>query len=215
MQQPRVIIGLLLSALVLAGLACGERTPISGAVSEATPIPATPTPPPTAEAEREEPTPTAAVEGPIHTRFLLGGWVAPKDEDADDRPFADTLKAFVITTDEGLREFLDSLDLLRVRGSQESLNRADLSDVVVVAMYYLWRPLKGDPLSLEEARLSGNEVRIRLELVGDPQGRESPFLLAPLYIAALDREDLPGGVPLSFVFLLNGKVSETRTVTLE
>ena len=170
MQQPRVIIGLLLSALVLAGLACGERTPISGVVSEATP-----TPPPTAEAEREEPTPTAAVEGPIHTRFLLGGWVAPKDEDADDRPFADTLKAFVITTDEGLREFLDSLDLLRVRGSQESLNRADLSDVVVVAMYYLWRPLKGDPLSLEEARLSGNEVRIRLELVGGPPGAGVAF----------------------------------------
>ena len=137
----------------------------------------------------------------------------PRGDEAE--PFAETLKAFVITTDEELTEFLDGLDLIRVRGNPESLNRTDLSQVVVLASYYLWRPLKGDPLSIERIALKGTEIEISLELLEDPQGRERPYLMAPLHIVAVEREDLPRSVPLQFAFLVNGEVATTRTVTLE
>ena len=89
-------------------------------------------------------------------------------------------------------------------------DRTDFDEMVVVAVYYLWRPLKGDPLSLERVTVDGAEVRIGLELEQDPQGRERPFLMAPLYVTALEREDLPDNAPLEFVFLVNGEESVKR-----
>ena len=151
----------------------------------------------------------------IVSRFLLGGWLLPKNVDSGADPFAETLKAFVITTEEELREFLDGVHLLRPRGNRESLNRTDLSRKLMVAVYYLWRPLKGDPLSLEKTVVNGTEVEVQFELLADPQGRESPFLLAPLYIAALDKEHLPLGVPIRFAFLVNGELAANRAATLE
>ena len=138
--------------------------------------------------------------------------MVPKGEEAG--PFAERLEAIVITTEEELRDFLDGVGFTRLRGNLETLDRADLAEVVVVATYYLWRPLKGDPLFIEKVELKGTEIEISLELLEEPQGRESPFLMAPLYVAALDRENLPTGVPLRFVFLVNGEEADTLTVTL-
>ena len=164
-----------------------------------------------------EPTPTLlttqASGQEVVSRFLMGGWVFPKGEVAG--PFAETLRAFVITTEGELEDFLDGVNLLRIRGNTESLYGADLDQVVVLASYHLWRPLKGDPLSIARVALKGSEVEVSLELLEDPQGRESPYLVAPLYIASIAREDLPRGVPVRFVFLLNGELATTRTVTLE
>ena len=111
-------------------------------------------------------------------RFLLGGWVFPEGEEVG--PFAETLRTFVLTSEQGVRDLLDGLDLVRTRGNMEALTGADFSKVAVLAAYYLWRPLKGDPLSLKAMTLKGTEVEVDLELLEDPQGRESPFLMAPL-----------------------------------
>ena len=151
----------------------------------------------------------------VGARFLLGGWVVPKGEDAKTEPFAETLRAFVITTQEEQRDFLDSLEIVRLRGNIESLDRADLDRVVILAAYYLWRPLKGDPLFINGLRTRGDRVEVDLELLEDPQGRERPFLMAPLQIAAVERDELPRGVPLEFVFLVNGEVAAIRPATLE
>ena len=151
----------------------------------------------------------------IGTRFLLGGWIVPKGRDAESEPFAETLKAFVITTEEDMRGFLEGLDFIRLRGNLEAIDRTDFSEAVVLAVYYLWRPLKGDPLSLERATVDGAEVKISLELEQDPQGRERPFLMAPLYITALERQDLPDNASLEFVFLINGEESAKRTLIPE
>ena len=151
----------------------------------------------------------------IVARFLQGGWVVPNGTELETDPFAETLKAFIITTEEERRSFLDGLDLIRLRRSLEPLNRTDLAQEVVLGTYYLWRPLKGDPLSLVRTTLNGTVVEVSLELEEDPQGRERPYLMAPLYIVALKREELPSKVPMTFVFLLNGEVATTRTITLD
>ena len=151
----------------------------------------------------------------IGTRFLLGGWIVPKDQDAGSEPFAETLKAFVITTEAEMRDFLEGLDFIRLRGNLAVIDRADFDEVVVLAVYYLWRPLKGDPLSLKRTTVDGAEVKISLELEQDPQGRERPFLMAPLYITALERRDLPDNASLEFVFLINGEESAKQILIPE
>ena len=151
----------------------------------------------------------------VGARFLLGGWVAPKDAEPEDDPFSETLKPVIITSDQEMEEWLKSLDIGRIRGNLQALDNVDYRRVVVLGVYYQWRPLKGDPLSLERVALNGNEVRIELQLLDDPQGREFPYLLAPLNVAALERDLLPQGEPLEFIFLVNGEVAATLEGTLE
>ena len=151
----------------------------------------------------------------LETRFLLGGWMVPKGESPLDEPFLETLKGTVITSQAEMREFLDSLELLRVRGTPKALDQVDTDAEIVIAVYYKWRPLKGDPLSLLDTALRDSKVEVRLELVEDPQGRDRPYLAAPLYIGAIDRENLPAGVPLEFVFLVNGQESASEDAILE
>ena len=157
--------------------------------------------------------PGPAGEG-LLLRFLIGGWLAPKGGTPEEDPFEDTLVAVAITTDQEMEDFLDTFDLLRLRGAPQALDRADLSEVVVLAAYYRWRPLKGDPMFMESARLQGNKVIVDLELVDDPPGHESPMLLSPLEMGSIDREALPQGVPLEVEFRLNGEAAVTQVVTL-
>ena len=158
---------------------------------------------------RDEPTEVAS-------RFLLGGWVAPEGEDTEvTETFSETLRSFVVTSEQELTELLSSFDLVRVRGSLQILNRTNFDEVVVVAAYYMWRPLKGDPLSIGRVGVDGTDVRIDLELEEKPQGRESPFLMAPLQIAALAREDLPRGGAVRFQFNVNGRPSGSQSVRLD
>ena len=187
---------LFILSIVITALACGSSsiTTTRSTVS-----------PETAEGSQEG----------LGARFLLGGWVVPKGDDAAAEPTAETLKAFVITDEDQLRNFLDGLHLIRVRGSIESLNRIDMAEVVVLSGYYLWRPLKGDPISILAVSRTGNDIEVCLELVEDPQGRESPYLMAPLYVAAIDKEGLSRDAPLRFTFLINGEVAASQVVTLQ
>ena len=152
-------------------------------------------------------------DGQLVSRFLIGGWVIPKNEEAG--PFAEILKASVITSEKELRDLLESLDLVRIRGNTEVLSRADFSKEVILAALYLWRPLKGDPFSITNITVKGSDVIVNVELESDPQGHESPFLLAPINIVSVDRADLPKGVPAKFNFLVNGELASSHTVTLE
>ena len=139
----------------------------------------------------------------------------PLGDEPEAEPFAETLKAFVITSEQELRDFLSGLDLIRMRGNAETLNRTDFSEEIVFAAYYFWRPLKGDPLYLQTIALRGTEVTVYLELEEDPQGRESPYLLAPMSISALDKSDLPAGTPLDIVWRVNGEEAANLMVTLD
>ena len=156
----------------------------------------------------------SAGSGEVTNRFLVGGWVAPKGEDSEAGPTTETLVPFVMATDEDRREFLESVFLLRVRGSLKTFNEADLADVVLLAAYYLWRPLRGDPLSIRNVIVKGGRVEVNIELIEDPQGHEFPYLVAPLAVVAVNREDLPDSGEVTVSFLLNGQTT-TRLLMLE
>ena len=150
------------------------------------------------------------------SRFLIGGWAFPLEEqESQPDPFAEILRTFVLTSEEEMREFLEELDLIRLRGNLQTLDNVDFTEDVVLAAYYLWRPLKGDPLFMQTVTLTDNELGVLLELEEDPQGRESPYLLAPFLVAAIDREPLPKGVPFDLIWRLNGETATTMGVQLD
>ncbi len=147
-------------------------------------------------------------------RYLVGGWVVPHPPDGRSRPSSETLKTAVITSQEELTAFLERFELLFYSGNAQSLDNVEFADDVVVAAYYLWRPLKGDPLSVLGVSVKGAAVEVDLELETDPQGRERPYLMAPLQMVALDREDLGPSGAREFLFRVNGEVSGTETALL-
>ena len=147
-------------------------------------------------------------------RYLVGGWVVPFGPDGRSEPFSETLKTEIITSQDAMTAFLRRFELTLYRGNPASLDRMDYSKDVVVAAYYLWRPLKGDPLSVLGVSVKDARVEVDVELDLDPQGRERPFLMAPLQIVALDREDLGPAGAVDFLFRVNGEVSGTHTALL-
>ena len=147
-------------------------------------------------------------------RYLVGGWVVPRGPDGRSEPSSETLKTAIITSQEALTAFLGRFELIFYRGNPQSLDNVDFAEDVVVAAYYLWRPLKGDPLSIRGVSVKDAMVEVDVELEADPQGRERPFLMAPLQIVALDREDLGPAGAVEFLFRVNGDVSGTETALL-
>ncbi len=180
---------LLLAALALAALAC-EAERRSGAPSE--------------ESSRG---------GDISFRFLLGGWVNPTDQETD--PFVERLEVRLLQSDEQLRDFLEGVDLLRVRGRTDVLGDTDFTRTLIVATYYLWRPLKGDPLSVERVFIDEGAVHVDMLLEDDPQGRERPYLLAPLYMFSLDKEVLRENGARAVRFILNGAAVAELPMTFD
>ena len=102
-------------------------------------------------------------------------------------------------------DFQQNVDMKRSLGTPTSLGRADFSKSIVLAAYYLWRPLQGDPLSVVGYSLAGNRADIFLDLEESPQGKKYPYLFAPMAMVAVDRSDFPAGEPVDFVFHLNGE----------
>ena len=149
----------------------------------------------------------------IQSQFLFGGWTIPLTERAG--PFIEELKPFVISNEEELNEFLTGLRLFRVRGRFEALSEIDYGERVILAAYFLWRPLKGLPLSLDAVRLSEkNEVVIDLRLEDVP-GREAPYLAAPFHMVSIRRALLPQDGPVNFIYLLNGNKVATIISSIE
>ena len=75
--------------------------------------------------------------------------------------------------------------------------------------YLLWLPVKGDPLSVVGMAIEGNRVVVDLELEEDAQGRELPYLYAPMTMVMVDRSELPLNGPVDFSFMLDGDLMAT------
>ncbi|MFQ5814489.1 MAG: hypothetical protein ACE5I2_15025, partial [Anaerolineae bacterium] len=105
--------------------------------------------------------------------------------------------------------------LKRSLGTTTSLGRVDFPDSILLAAYYLWRPQQGDPLSVVGFTLEDHRAVVELDLEESPQGREFPFLLAPMAMVALDRSLFPAGQPIDFVFELNGEPLATVVATVD
>ena len=155
----------------------------------------------------------AASEAPLW-KYVNSGWVYPDVSD-DLQVFSEELKVFVITSQEELDAFQQGFTTKRTLGTTTSLGRIDLPNAILLAAYYLWRPFQGDPLSVEDFSVEGNRADVFLELDDSPQGKEYPYLLAPMVMVAVDRAQFATGETLDFVFHLNGEPHITVVATVE
>ena len=195
---PALIIILLLLSAAACGGSVGRPTPPLAtapvAVPTATPTPVpTPTPLPPTPTPVPPPTPTPLPEAVF--RYVNSGWVTPLGADYFSSPFAEQLRAAVIDGDDQLAAFQRSVFLRLSWGNQQSLARIDFEESVLLAAWYLWRPVKGDPLAVTAVRLDGGRAIVELELDENPQGREYPYLFAPMIMVAVERAQFPNGQP--------------------
>ncbi len=153
----------------------------------------------------------AVPDAPVF-RYVNSGWVSPLDwEEAG--PFAMELRAFVIGSQEELDAFEGGFVSKRIYGNAITLERIEFDSAALLAAYYVWRPVRGDPLSVAEVQVEKGRALVKMELDEDPQGREYPYLFAPMIMVAVERSLFPEGEPVEFVFELNGQPEVTQTAT--
>ena len=137
-------------------------------------------------------------------RYVNSGWIAPSHARAAGA-FSEELRAFVIVSQDELEDFEDMYVSKVSRGNATTLGRIDFEASVLIAAYYVWRPVRGDPLTVQDVRVRGNAAVVSLELSSDPQGREYPYMYAPMTMVAVDRALFPGDETVDFSFRLNGE----------
>ena len=145
-------------------------------------------------------------------RYVNSGWIAPHDAQ-DAGAFSEDLRAFVILSQEELDAFEDGYQGKVTRGNATTLGRIDFDRAALLAAYYLWRPVRGDPLTVAEVRPKGNSAVVELELSYEPQGREYPYMYAPMVMVAVERSLFPEDETVEFLFKLNGEPTQTLTAT--
>ncbi len=147
-------------------------------------------------------------------RYVNSGWVSPLNEQTVNA-FSRELKAVVITSAQEMDEFNRTVVNKRTRGTATSLSRPEFPGSVVLAVYLLWLPVQGDPLSVVGLEVNGNRAVVELELDEDAQGREFPYLFAPMTMVTVDRSVFPDQGPVEFEFRLGDGTSVTVTDDLE
>ena len=151
-------------------------------------------------------------EGVPVFRYVNSGWVSPLDWE-ESGPFAEELRPFVIASQEELDAFEDGFISKRSYGNSTSLGRIEFDSAALLAAYYVWRPARGDPLSVADLAVEGNRALVQMELDENPQGREYPYMFAPMIMVAVERSLFPEGEPVEFVFQLTGHPPVTVSAT--
>ena len=152
-------------------------------------------------------------------RYVNSGWVSPAPEEQVG-PLEEEFRVFVITSQAELDDFQKRSRIRVSRGTTTSLGRVNFPNSILVAAYLMWRPVQGDPLSVVGFSFEpgpdgkGGRAEVQVELEDSPQGRERPYLLAPMTMVALDRSIFPQDEPIDFVFHLNGERITTLSSTI-
>ncbi len=149
----------------------------------------------------------------LESRFMLSGWILPKNKEKSS-PFSETLGTYILSNESQLELFLDSIQLIRLNGNFENLSNIDFNESILVAIYYMWRPIRGNPLTISQPYVSNGSVMISIELDDEITGKEFPFLYAPLEISAINRNGLPTSDSVQFIFTLNDGQSTVVSHTL-
>ena len=147
-------------------------------------------------------------------RYVNSGWVSPLNQQSVNA-FSRELRVDVITSSKELEEFNRRVVSKRTVGTGATLSRAEFPGSVVLVAYLLWLPVQGDPLSVVGLKLDGNRVVVDLELDEDSQGREYPYLFAPMTMVTVNRDEFPVEGPVLFEFKLDGESKVTLTDTLQ
>ena len=155
--------------------------------------------------------PGRASHAPVF-RYVNSGWIAPHHA-SEAGAFSEELRAFVIVSQEELEDFEDEYVSKVSRGNAMTLGRIDFEASALIAAYYVWRPVRGNPLTVEDVRADGSTAVVELELSDDAQGREYPYMYAPMIMVAVERSLFPEGEPVEFSFELNGEPALMLTAT--
>ena len=145
-------------------------------------------------------------------RYVNSGWIAPHHAQ-EAGAFSEDLRAFVLVSQEDLNAFEDGYVGKVTRGNATTLGRIDFDQAALLAAYYVWRPVQGDPLTVADVSAVGNSAVVELELSYDPQGREYPYMYAPMVMVAVERSLFPEDEVVEFMFKLNGEPAMTLTAT--
>jgi len=146
-------------------------------------------------------------------RYVNSGWVSPLNESAN--AFARELRADVITSSEELERFNRTVISKRTVGTGTTLSRAEFPGSVLLVAYIMWLPVQGNPLSVVGLKIEGNRAVVDLELDEDAQGRQYPYLFAPMTMVTVDRDEFPAQGPVVFEFRLGDDLLVTLTDTLD
>ena len=147
-------------------------------------------------------------------RYVNSAWVTPHNGEQAGA-FTQELRAFVITSQAELDRYNGGFNASLTRGTTTSLGRIDFLESVLVAAYYVWRPVQGDPLSVVGFSLDGHQATVELDLDELPQGRARPYMMAPMTMVAVDRSIFPIGEPIEFDFQLNGEPAAKVVATID
>ena len=145
-------------------------------------------------------------------RYVNSGWISPQNWQ-EHGAFSEELQAFVIVSEDELDSFEDGYISKVSRGNATTLGRIDFETSVLLAAYYVWRPVRGDPLSITDVVIRGNRVTVLLALDDDAQGREYAYLYAPMIMVAVERSLFPMGETVEFKFELADHPSVTLNAT--
>ena len=156
----------------------------------------------------------AAAPDVLLWRYVNSGWVSPYPRVALGE-FSKQLRPFVITSQAEFDAFQRGFTMKRSWGTTTSLGRVDFPNTILLAAYYLWRPFQGDPLRVVGFSLEGHQADVLMDLEESPQGKEYPYLFAPMTMVAVDRSQFPAGEAVEFVFYLNGEPQATVVATVE
>ena len=147
-------------------------------------------------------------------RYVNSGWVSPLNEQHANA-FSRELRAVIITSAQEMDEFNRTVVNKRTRGTGATLSRPEFPGSVVLAVYLMWLPVQGDPLSVVGLEINGNRAVVELELDEDAQGREFPYLFAPMTMVTVDRSVFPDQGPVEFEFRLDGEAMLTISDPLD
>ena len=145
-------------------------------------------------------------------RYVNSGWISPNDWQ-DLGAFSKELHAFVIVNQDELDLFEGGYVSKVSRGNATTLGRINFDSSVLLAAYYAWRPVKGDPLSVTDVVIQGDRATALLALDNNAQGREYAYLYAPMVMVAVERELFPKDEAVAFTFELDGHPSITLNAT--
>ena len=145
-------------------------------------------------------------------RYVNSGWISP-DDWQDLGAFSKELRAFVIVNQDELDAFEGGYVSKVSRGNATTLGRIDFDSSVLLAAYYAWRPVKGDPLSVSDVVIQGDRATALLALDENAQGREYAYLYAPMVMVAVERDLFPEDEAVAFTFELAGHPSITLNAT--
>lgn len=147
-------------------------------------------------------------------RYVNSGWVSPLNEQAVNA-FSRELRAAVITSAEEMEEFNRNVVGKRTNGTGATLNRPKFPGSVVLVAYLMWHPVQGDPLSVVGLEVDGGRAVVELELDEDSQGREFPYMFAPMTMVTVERSVFPDRGPVEFEFRLDGQAMLTLSDPLD